>query len=65
MRARRAAQAGRLVDVAAADAQLNRATTHTTTAGRAPYDRQSVAESLALDRAAESVHIVPVETLQK
>jgi hypothetical protein len=61
----RAAQAGRLVDIAAADAQVNRATTHTTTAGRAPYDRQSVAESLALDKAAESVHIVPVETLHK
>ena len=61
----RAAQAGRLVDVAAADAQLNRATTHTTSAGRAPYDRESVAESLALDRAAESVRIVPVETLHK
>jgi hypothetical protein len=51
--------------VKAADEQLNRATTHTSTTGREPYARQTVAESLLLDRAAESMRIVPVETPHK
>ena len=30
-----------------------------------PYDRRTVQEALAMDRAAESVKIVPVETMHK
>ena len=61
----RGAQSARDFNIKAADEELNRATTHTSNAGRDPYDRQTVYDSLALDRAAESVTIVPVETLHR